>query len=56
MAELYNAGHVVLEVEKKRFFLRGMPKDCDMTVEGIMSLKHSYCEAVSKLIVRESRL
>lgn len=56
VAGLENAGHVVTEVEKKTALLRGMPKDCDMTVETMLSLKQSYFETVSKLIVRESRL
>lgn len=55
VAVLDHAGHAVLEAEKKRAPLRGMLKDYDMTVEAIMTLPYSYVEAVSKLIVRESR-
>lgn len=56
VAELENAGRVVSEVEKKRAILRRVTKDYDINYEEIMSLKHPYSEAVSKLIVSESRL
>lgn len=55
VTESDNAGSAVSEAERKRVLLRGMPWDHGMTVEVIMSLLHTYGEAVSTLIVRESR-
>lgn len=54
--ELESAGHQVSEVEKKRALLRGLTSEFDVTAETIMDGKHSYHEAVSKLIIRETRI
>lgn len=43
-------------MEHKRALLRELPKDYDATVELIISLKHTYSKAVSRLIVFETRL
>lgn len=56
VAELDHAGHAVSKLEKKRAFLRGMPRDYDMTIEAIMCLPLTYNGAASKVIVQESRL
>lgn len=41
---------------QKRALLGSMLTVYDMTVKVIMNLKHTYSEAVSKLIIREFRL
>lgn len=43
-------------MKQKRVLLRGLPKDFDVTLESVMSLEHTFIEAVLKLILREARL
>lgn len=56
VGELQCAGHDVSDLEKKRALLRGLPKEYDVTVESVMASSHTYTEAVSRLIVRETRV
>lgn len=56
VGELEKAGHDVSVVGKKGILLRGLPADFDVTSEAIMSTPHDFSQAVSKLIVRETRL
>lgn len=53
---LENAGPAVCEVEQIRALLSRLSKGYDVTIESIISFKHSYCEIVSKLILRKTRL
>lgn len=55
VSELEIAEHVISEVDRDQALLRGLPKNYDVTVESIMSLTHTFSEAFSKLIVRETR-
>lgn len=47
---------MVSEVEHEWVLLRGLPKDYDVTIESAMSFRDTYSEAVSRLIVRATRL
>lgn len=54
--ELKNAGHLTSALEQMQVLLHGIPEDNKVTVESIMSSKHTYHKAISKRIVPESRL
>lgn len=54
--EVENAGHSISGIEKKRALLRDRSNAFDVTVEAIMGGTYSYHEAVSKSMVRETRL
>lgn len=56
LCELFGAGRTISELEKKRSLLRGLPPEYDVTSETIMSGTLSYHEAVSKLVVHETKM
>lgn len=55
VSELEIAGHVVSEMAQKQALFRGLPEDYEVTVELVITFKHIYIEAFSKLIVGETR-
>lgn len=54
--ELQCAGHDVSKLERKCAFLSGLPKEYNVTVGSDMASSHTYSEALSRLIVRETHV
>lgn len=56
ISELESAVHNISELENKLTLLRGLPKDFEVKAETLLVKKYNPYKAVSRIIVRETRL